>query len=365
MLPKTVTEFKKLINKQARDNKIPLTGQFELTARCNLHCKMCYVCKPAKDKTTIANELSKEQWISLAKEARDAGMLYVLLTGGEVFLRTDFQEIYEQLINMGFRLNIYTNATLITDSIARWLGGITPNSMSVTLYGASPETYRKVTGNSDAFNKAIKGIDLLLEQNIDLEIRTTVIKDNVSDFDALLKICDSRSIPLRYGFYISPRRGICSGMDESIRLSPYDIAEYEYKASMAYLSTITRLKGNPNVEEMNIDNDNHNKKVTVSTHPFKCDAGRSEFWVTWDGKMTPCSIMSEPITEPLLTGFRAAWDELVLQCESIPQCTECNECSLREICWTCPARLKNETGAYDIPAEYLCKWAVFRQKHSS
>lgn len=71
--------------KQANQMRIPIGGQFELTSRCNLKCKMCYVSCPSNDKNALSREHSADEWIKIAKEARDAGMLYLLLTGGEVF----------------------------------------------------------------------------------------------------------------------------------------------------------------------------------------------------------------------------------------------------------------------------------------
>ena len=40
--------------------------------------------------------------MELLRAARDAGMLYLLLTGGEPFLWPDFWTLYDELIDMGF-----------------------------------------------------------------------------------------------------------------------------------------------------------------------------------------------------------------------------------------------------------------------
>ena len=53
------------------------------------------------------------EWIRLAREARDQGMLYLLLTGGEPFLYPGFRELYEKLAGMGLILSINTNGALI------------------------------------------------------------------------------------------------------------------------------------------------------------------------------------------------------------------------------------------------------------
>ncbi|MGE5415668.1 MAG: radical SAM/SPASM domain-containing protein [Acidobacteriota bacterium] len=368
MLPRTVAEFRKLLYQQAKEDKIPVSGQFELTARCNLQCKMCYVCKPANDKIIMAQELTAEQWINLAKEARDAGMLSILLTGGEVFIRPDFQRIYEELINMGLRLSIYSNATLITPEIAKWLGRIPPTSMDITLYGASPETYEKVTGHSSAFARALNGIDLLVSEGINIDLRTTVIKDNEADLDGLVAIAEARDLIMRYSFWISARRGNSSQLDESIRLTSYELAQYELRADQAFKGSIEKIQQKLNIDlnkPMAVDDSNHSTDAEPDSHPFKCNAGKCECWITWDGRMIPCGIMEEPFTNPLMVGFNNAWRKLVSLCNTVPSCTECQQCSLLGNCYTCPARLMNETGKFDAPARYLCEWVGFRQKLST
>ena len=72
---------------KAGSRGVPLSGTFELTSRCNLDCKMCYIHKRANDARAIQYEKSTEDWLALAEECQRAGMLILLLTGGEPFLR--------------------------------------------------------------------------------------------------------------------------------------------------------------------------------------------------------------------------------------------------------------------------------------
>ena len=78
---------------KAGQQGIPLSGTFELTARCNLDCRMCYIHKRANDAMALAGERTAAQWLALAEECRTAGTLLLLLTGGEPMLRPDFREI--------------------------------------------------------------------------------------------------------------------------------------------------------------------------------------------------------------------------------------------------------------------------------
>ena len=60
--------------------------------------------------------MTLEQWIHLGQKARDAGMLYLLLTGGEPLLWPDFWELYDALYEMGLLIGINTNGSLIDDN---------------------------------------------------------------------------------------------------------------------------------------------------------------------------------------------------------------------------------------------------------
>jgi MoaA/NifB/PqqE/SkfB family radical SAM enzyme len=344
----------------AIEKSIPLIGQFELTSRCNLQCKMCYVCNSANDKMAISREHSAKEWMSLVEKARDAGMLYLLFTGGEVFLRQVFREIYENVSMMGLNVMLYTNGTLITPEIAKWLGRTPPSKVEVTLYGASPETYEKVCGNPQGFNQAISGIDLLLSEGIGLKIRTTVVKGNASDFDKIAEIADNRGVDLGIVDYISPRRDGYRTYPEGERLASKELAAYINNVDDYFTSKETT--GSKSIKpDKEKEKTIKNTETALEVNPFFCEAGRCAFWITWDGRMTPCGLMNQPEVFPFENGFNQSWVELEKRCLEIPICEECSSCSLKENCICCPARLKNETGFYNKPAEYLCNLAQYRK----
>ncbi len=353
------SQLSEKLDEDAAKYRIPLSGQFEITARCNLQCKMCYVCRTAGDRSVMERELTAAEWIHLAEEAKSAGMLNLLITGGEAFLRKDFRQIYEALAEMGLHIKIYTNGTLITPKIAKWLGKIPPKRMDITLYGASPETYQRVTGNGNAYYSAIRGVDLLLSEGIQLGLRTTVIRDNADDYHKLLSLAEERDLLLKFVYYISDRRGEKNTELDSLRLSPLEIARYEARAGKDYARAYKKLYNGITSDTT----DYENKVSPIDDYAFRCNAGKSEFWITWDGKMSACGVIDEAVAEPMKLGFSEAWNSLTNFCNSISPCTECRECLHREYCWTCPARLKIETGHYDKPAPYICEWAKYRGEY--
>ena len=123
----TPTEYGALVQEMLRRAAIvrqPAHGAFELTSRCNLSCRMCYIRHAPGDPT---KELPASTWLDLARQAVANGMVFLLLTGGEVFLRRDFFEIYEPLTRMGLVLALFTNGTLITPDIAARLAQAPPS----------------------------------------------------------------------------------------------------------------------------------------------------------------------------------------------------------------------------------------------
>ena len=94
----------KLYQKADRE-RIPLSGTFELSPICNFSCRMCYVRKTKKEVEMHDRKImTLDQWIWLGEKARDEGMLYLLLTGGEPLLWPDFCKVYYDLYEMGLLL---------------------------------------------------------------------------------------------------------------------------------------------------------------------------------------------------------------------------------------------------------------------
>lgn len=101
------TPFTKLLFQKAGIQKIPLSGTFELSPICNFDCRMCYVRQTMEQvKKNSRKMCTLEQWKYLTDQAADAGMLYLLLTGGEPFLWPDFWELYEYVSQKGLIISI-------------------------------------------------------------------------------------------------------------------------------------------------------------------------------------------------------------------------------------------------------------------
>ena len=89
--------FYKQVWQKAFDDAIPISGTFELTPRCNFNCKMCYI---HENCNTKKSELSLEQWLEIAKKAKEAGTLFLLLTGGEAMVLYLMKKLLSVLNNI-------------------------------------------------------------------------------------------------------------------------------------------------------------------------------------------------------------------------------------------------------------------------
>ncbi|MDD5371757.1 MAG: radical SAM protein, partial [Anaerolineaceae bacterium] len=188
--------FERLRVKTASEGK-PLAGSLEATFRCNLRCGHCYV-------GDYRNGLPGKQELSLAEiqrmldEAAQAGCFWFLMTGGEPLMRRDWLEIYRYAKQKGLIVTLFTNGTMLTGAIADALAELPPYKIEITLYGATQETYERVTGVSGSFGRCMQGIELLLARGLPLQLKTMVMKANRREVEAMKGFAESRGVGFRY-----------------------------------------------------------------------------------------------------------------------------------------------------------------------
>ncbi len=331
---------------QAADAGRPVNGTFELTSRCNLGCKMCYIRTRAGDRAMKASELSAEQWLDLAKQGIDAGMLFLLLTGGEVMLRPDFFDIYEPLTDMGLLITLFTNATLINKRSAERLARRPPNRTEVTLYGASRETYEAVTGEPGSYDRCIRGIELLVEAGVTLKLKTTLSRINVHEFDEMRDMAERWGLGFGASWLLSKRRDLCSNLVEDIRFTAKEAVDIEAKdeQAVANMRMVAEREPTPAPED-----------------PFYCQAGKSSFVIGPSGDMNVCIDLPLPRARPTEVGFVNAWDQVKRFIKGVPQAEDCKSCDLNQYCVRCPAWSYVETGSTNNSVVYLCDIAKERR----
>ena len=175
------------LHSKGRKLGLPIGGNFELTARCNFNCPMCYVHLSNDDIEAMGKELTARQWIDIAKAAKDRGMVFVLLTGGEPFVRKDFFEIYDAMKEMGLMISINTNGSMLAGEIRRRLIENPPFRINVSLYGGCTETYKNMCGQA-AFDEVLENIRAIKEAGIDIRLNLSITPYNKDDIEKIYQI---------------------------------------------------------------------------------------------------------------------------------------------------------------------------------
>jgi MoaA/NifB/PqqE/SkfB family radical SAM enzyme len=114
----------------------------------------------------MERELTCQEFCNILDQIVDEGCLWLLLTGGEPFIRSDFIDIYTHAKKKGFLITLFSNGTTITPRIADYLADWRPFSLEISLYGSTQETYERITGITGSHSRCMHGIELLLEHNI-------------------------------------------------------------------------------------------------------------------------------------------------------------------------------------------------------
>ena len=331
----------------------PVSVTFELTSRCNFNCKMCYIHGDGCE-----SELSVGQWLSLGEQARGAGALFLLLTGGEPLVRRDFAEIYTGLKNMGFIVSVNTNGSLISGKTAELFAKEPPHRLNVSLYGISDETYRAVTG-VPAFEEVKKNLLHMHSIGVDCRLNCSLTPMNSGDITEIYKFAKGNNFFIKGTSYMYPptrREGFVPGCG-SFRFTADETAFFRKE--------INRLNLPPDVYKKRCEDLLKNGggmlrecgEEADGGAPIACRAGSSSCWIDKDGFMSACGLFNTNKFNALTDGFDVAWDKVRKTTANIRLSAKCASCEKKQLCGVCAAAALAETGRFDGTPEYLCEVA--------
>ena len=338
----SMDRFEEKLGARARRERQPLSCLFEITPRCNLRCHFCYVALDPYQ----GPYLDTAQACRVLDVVERAGVLWLTLTGGEVFSRRDFADIYEYALSKGFLVTLYTNATMVTEPIARLLAERPPFSVEVSIYGADAAHYEGTTQIAGSFARFERGIERLRAAGVPLLMKCPISTLAADHLDALVQWCTDRSLPFKADPVIDARHD--GGQQPTLyRIEPRRVVQlrdeiYELRhgapRSTGPLPECSVRGESGGVEEL-----------------YTCGAGRIAFFVDALGNASHCVIDREPSFPILEMPWDDIWSgigEWVTQ--PLPGDAPCSGCSLRGGCSNCPARARLATGSPFLKDEYQC-----------
>ena len=331
---------------------LPIAGNFELTARCNFNCPMCYVHMTEAQVKAAGRELSAREWLTIAEEARDMGMLFALLTGGEPLVRKDFFQIYRGMKELGLLISVNTNGSMLQGEILEKFLQDPPFRFNISLYGGSNETYQKMCG-LPMYDRVKENIRALRKAGVDVSLNLSITPYNCHDLERIYRDAVELDVNVKAASYMYPAirvNGEQYGCGN--RLSAKEAAHYAVEwdklrfSEEEFRARAENMKNLVSVDE---------PSCAIETDAgVRCRAGSTSFWMTWDGRMLPCGMMPGPVAHPLETGFQAAWGYIRKETGKIRTPVQCANCPKRPVCHMCAAVCVAETGKFDQVPTYAC-----------
>ena len=348
------TTVERMILARAKRTYTPANGSIELLPLCNMNCDMCYVRLSREEMERQGRLRTAEEWLEIGRQMKDAGVLFLLLTGGEPFLYPEFRRLYLGLRELGMIITINTNGTLIDEELAEFFGKNKPRRVNITLYGMDEETYANLCHYPGGYEKTLRGIRLLREQGVDVRIGGSIVRTNKGDLDKLLDLEAELGVPVRVDTYMMPatrERELPYNIQS--RLNPEEAAQARIHALKRVMEPELFLQ----YVRQSVEKADHPEPAEAKPGHMTCMAGQCSFTINWQGEMRPCVILTEPAISVFEGGFEAAWKYIVEETHKILLNEKCSTCHMRHLCRTCAASALLETGSYDGVPDYMCRYA--------
>lgn len=156
-----------------------------ITSSCNLHCTGCYawenhICSMEKQMhiDREANvQLSSDEWDSIFKEARDLGIGFILLAGGEPMMRRDILEKAAKIPEILFP--VFTNGTLLNDSYIQLFDKSRNLVPIFSIEGDEQKTDKR--RGVGIYKSLIRAIDRIKDNHLIFGASVTVMTSNLNE----------------------------------------------------------------------------------------------------------------------------------------------------------------------------------------
>jgi len=271
---------------------------FEITERCNLQCRHCYL----GDKSSARLSLAEKKAVINAVES--SGAMWLQITGGEPLLDKDFSEVYEYAHSRGILITVSTNGTLLDRKDGQeTLSCLKPYRVSVSVYGAASSSYESMTRVKGSYPRFVQGLQWLSEAGIRTRLNIITTKYNENEIGAMV------AMAARFGFEYHVFTEITPALDGSC----------DPESLMSQSCGI--ISGNDTREP--------------SAEYVECKAGRNFFNVNSAGQAFICKIAREKGVNLLSEGVSGLHRLKAIADELLARPAICEDCRLAKHCLTC------------------------------
>ncbi|MCR5255277.1 MAG: radical SAM protein [Acetatifactor sp.] len=211
---------KKRAEADARGEHIPPFLIASITSSCNLHCAGCYSrANHACNDQAPVSQLTDKEWGKIFAEAKDLGIGFILLAGGEPLLRKDVMEEAGHVQDILFP--VFTNGTLISEAYIQTFEKYRNLVPVLSIEGRKEKTDNR--RGEGVYDKAVKAMELMQDHKVIFGASVTVTTENLEEVtsEAFLEKLEERGC--KVVFYVE----FVPVTEEATHLAPGD-KEREY-----------------------------------------------------------------------------------------------------------------------------------------
>ena len=155
---------------------IPISVQLDLTYRCNERCVHCYL------DHNDHGEMTTAEIKDLLRQFADAGVFFLVLSGGEIMMRRDFFEILAHARALMFSVKLKTNAVMIHEGDAERMRALGVDSVQISVYSHRPEVHDAITKLPGSLKRSLEGARLLRSHGVKVVFANVLMRGNAEDY---------------------------------------------------------------------------------------------------------------------------------------------------------------------------------------
>ncbi len=335
---------------------------WEVTRSCNLSCVHC---RASAQRGPYPGELSTQEALALLEDMASFARPVVILTGGEPLLRQDVLELARRGNELGLRMVMAPNGTLLTLKLAGQLKKAGIQRISISLDGSSSSTHDAFRQVEGAFEGALDGIRAAKEAGLPFQINTTVTEKNLKELPAILQLAVSLGAVAHHIFLLVPTGRGREMAQAALSARQYEetlgwFCEQEGKVPLQLKATcapqyqrIIRQKGK---SPQGFHGSGHPQNLDWVTRG--CLAGWGFCFISHVGEVQPCGYLEVACGNVRNQPLSAIWSssEVFQRLRDLSGYKgRCARCEYRRVCGGCRARAYEATGDY-LSEEPLCAY---------
>jgi heme b synthase len=348
-------------NKSPHKSNTPRLVAWEVTRSCNLNCVHC---RAASEKGPYPGELDTKTCFRVLDEIADTGKPIVILTGGEPLLREGIFDISAYGTQLGLRMVMATNGTLVTPEIAEKMASSGIQRVSISIDGANADAHDQFRQVPGAFEGALSGIELLKRKGIEFQINTTVTKHNVDQIPDILEMTIRLGAAAHHIFLLVPTGRARDMVDQEIDAKAYEGLLYWFYEMGNKVPIHLKATCAPHYYRI-LRQEAHKRGEKVDYETYGLDAmtrgclgGISFCFISHDGIVQPCGYLELNCGDLKSASFGEIWgaSEIFTKLRDFSSYEgKCGRCEYLKFCGGCRARAYESTGDF-MAEEPLCMY---------